>query len=121
MTSKCTIEMPYIGGVLSINHCYYRGTRRYKKAVVDWMGDLSLKSSYIALTFRQYPVIIRLTGTFKNHAAAPDLHNLHKVIADALAHGLGMNDQWFRFEDEGYGVSKTTPPKIVMKLTMGGV
>lgn len=113
MQSKHSLVMLYIGSELSINHCYYRNTRRYKKRVVDWMAELAKKASRIPPVLRSTDVTIELSGTFKDKRSVPDLHNLHKVIADALANGLGLTtDVDFRFEDKGYVIIKTLKPAL---------
>lgn len=121
VTSKIT--MPYIGKVLSVNHCCYGGgyRGRLREEVREWMSILAGKTSFIPPTFRSKPVTIKLWGTFRDRRSTPDLANLHKVIGDALAKGLGMNDVDFRFVDEGYGLDKQKEPELIMTIIMKGV
>jgi len=55
------------------------------------------------------PLIIRLSGWFKDWRSVPDLHNLHKVIGDALQQAFFVNDQLFRFEDGEIAVGTHDP------------
>lgn len=119
--SLSKVEMPYIGYVLSVNHCCYRGGYggRLRKEVADWMRELAEKVEWIPPTFREKPVTIGLRGVFRDRRSTPDLANLHKVVGDAIARGLRMDDVDFRFEDKGYRLDKTARPCLEMTITMG--
>jgi len=119
MQVSCKITMPYIGSALSINHWYYERTRKNTKEDAKWMADLAEKAAEIPPTFRLYPVTVELRGTFKDRRSVPDLHNLHKVIGDALANGLGMDDVDFRFADKDHGISTDGSCWLTIKVIFG--
>lgn len=112
------VMMPYIGRNLSVNYYKVRGrrgvqTNHVKPEVRAWQLDL-------ADQVRDFPLAgsftIHLFGTFKDFRI-PDLHNLHKVIGDAIAEGTGLNDRYFKFVDEGYEINSQTSPKLLITLT----
>lgn len=115
------ITMPYIGGILSVNRCCYGGGygRKLRREVVAWMKELAEKAGWIPPAFRSLPVTVRLRGTFRNRRATPDLANLHKVIGDAIAAGLEMNDRDLNFVDGGYSLNKMAEPFLEIKIEMG--
>ena len=111
--------MPYIGKDLSVN--YYkiigrggRPTNKTKASVVFWMTQLSDK--IVASDWRCWGgnVLITLLGKFVDNRA-PDMHNLHKVIGDAIKTGLGVDDKGFRFEDLPYEIGYANP---VIEITL---
>ena len=95
-----TVRMPYIGKHLSVNDYKIPRTRKTRPDVELWMTALGNKVKahkdleYVGMQ----PVVVKLTGYFVDHRY-PDLHNLHKVIADALAPALGINDKYLSFID----------------------
>lgn len=114
------VTMPYIGKALSVN--YYKvmgkGGRRTNKTrpeVEIWMQQLADAVKELAPPeMFGHPVIVSLWGEFRDERC-PDLHNLHKVIADALESALGINDRYVKFEDAGY-VAGVGNPKLVMDI-----
>ena len=107
--------MPYIGRNLSEN--YYkivgRGGRRTNKTrpeVVLWMNQLAdlVREHPDHAEFYGNGIEVKLWGRFKDERC-PDLNNLHKVIADALEAGLGVNDRHLRFIDKGYTTGHPFP------------
>lgn len=119
MTFTFEFAMPYIGHVLSVNHCYYPRGHRIRREVRMWMRDLAGMASCVPPPCRTPPVIIGLRGVFRDGRSTPDLANLHKVIGDAVAKGLGMNDVDFRFRDEGYSLDKKAAPQLTITITTG--
>ncbi len=106
---KLMIDMEYIGGVLSVNHYKYQG-RFTKPSVRQWMDELALVISQIARDKKfKPPVTIKVDGFFADQRATPDLHNLHKVIGDAVEQGLGINDRDFRFQDGEVEIGANKP------------
>ena len=99
------VVMPYMGGRLSVNSMkIVRGGRRMCNfpEVDDWMDDLVEKVKYLRGKLKP-PVRVHLFGRFsdKRH---PDMHNLHKVVGDALQKGLGINDKEILISDKGYNL-----------------
>jgi len=41
------------------------------------------------------PVVVRIDGMFENKRSTPDVHNLRKVVDDAVSEGLGIDDRHF--------------------------
>ena len=107
--------MPYIGKELSVNYYKVTGrggrpTNKTRPEVELWMDKLGtfIKEREDYLVFRGRPLIVELTGYFQD-GRHPDLHNLHKVIADALQSALGINDKYIRFRDLDPVVGALTP------------
>jgi len=97
------IVMPYIGFHLSVNamKIMRRGRRGPNfPEVDDWMFQLALKVSHLKGQFKP-PIRVRLFGRFRDNRH-PDLHNLHKVIGDALEKGLGVDDKYILISDGGF-------------------
>lgn len=112
------IIMPYIGGVLSVNRYKIRGrgghpTNKTKPEVEIWMTQLADKVK--GLGFGS-DTVIELKGHFSDDRV-PDLHNLHKVIGDAIKEGLGVDDKDFRFVDIGYSTGYSKPE---LEITLKG-
>jgi len=114
------IIMPYIGRVLSVNYYKVVGrggvkTNRTKPETERWMGELADKVR--GLPFGSN-LTIKLFGKFRDERV-PDLSNLHKVIADAVAEGLGVDDKDFKFVDLGYETG-CLRPVLEIELINGG-
>ena len=107
------LPMPYIGKSLSVNHYKFRNGHT-KPETRKWMNALTITAQYhLGKVKVKYPPTIHLSGVFKDNRSCPDLHNLHKVIGDALQPVLG-NDREFRFVDEGYTLSLAIDPILVI-------
>lgn len=96
-------SFPYIGGVLSVNRMYtLRG--RVKRQVREWRDHLAM---ILAAQIRSMdtnwdirtPVTIVFTGDFRDKRSLPDLTNLHKIAADAISLGIGVDDKYFLWRD----------------------
>ena len=116
-----TVELPYIGGVLSENH--YRGRRRdgnlyVRREVRDWMEELGWKIKTAHLEDWKLPLLVKCDGRFKNTHRQPDLSNLSKVILDAIEETTGVNDRDMRWQDGE--VSYGEPALLWMTITEGG-
>ncbi len=97
-----TIEMPYPGDVISVNH--YLGRRRdggvYVKAEAKaWMDHFGwlIKSEHIEEW--DLPLTVKCDGRFQNQRSQPDLSNLSKCILDAIEETTGINDVNMRWQD----------------------
>lgn len=100
-----TVLMPYIGGVLSINayKVYDRKgkpTNKTRPIVVNWMSVLTkkIKEHPEFESIHHKDITVKLTGYFKD-LRRPDLHNLHKIIADAIELAIEVNDKYVKFID----------------------
>jgi len=109
------INMPYIGRVLSVN--YYkvydrRGvpTNTTKSVTQDWMDTLTrlIREHPEFESVHHKDVTIKLTGHFKDQRY-PDLHNLHKIIGDAVEPAIEVNDKYIKFEDVGSFIGARVP------------
>ena len=103
------VTMPYIGRSLSVN-CYKivgkRGlrTNKTRPETERWMNQLISKvkdNSELEMVFGK-PVVVELFGKFEDRRSTPDIHNLHKVIGDALQVALDIDDKFIKFEDKGF-------------------
>jgi Holliday junction resolvase RusA-like endonuclease len=114
---QLVVTMHYIGGILSVNR-YKTREGAVKSQVQRWMEDLAWAVSFEWRKKRlEPPIRVRLDGYFKD-PRVPDLHNLHKVIGDALENGLGINDREFRFEDGEVRVGVHEP---VLRITLSSL
>lgn len=108
------VSVPYPGAIISINH--YKDQRSHghhtRVEATRWMNNLALmaraEANRLGIEVKP-PLIIRLSGWFKDWRSVPDLHNLHKVIGDALQQAFFVNDQLFRFEDGEIAVGTHDP------------
>jgi hypothetical protein len=102
------VIVPYPGSVISDNNYKIHGTDFTKPVVKKWqevLKELIIRHpKYSKFTGKQF--IIRLSGTFASEASVPDLHNLHKVIGDAVKKVDGiLDDKYFGFDDsKGYTI-----------------
>lgn len=103
------IKMPYIHG-LSVNHYKYSGGKYTKSEVKEWMKSLNTEvflRVYLDPDIAFKPCVIAVSGEFKDKRSMPDLHNLTKIICDAVAPALGVNDRDIK--------TKTDIPKVVKR------
>ena len=99
------VTMPYLGGILTDNNYKIGRTKRNTRPIVVlWMNELAEKVQALCIppadSYR-----IGIYGKFWDERR-PDLANLHKVMGDALARGLAINDKAFLFSDLGYELGK---------------
>jgi len=95
------VQMEYIGKQLSVNHYKVSGYHT-RRDVQKWMDDLATMVTLLVCTQKLQvnpPLTVEIRGKFRDRRSRPDLHNLHKVIADALEAGLGIDDQHIGFRD----------------------
>jgi Holliday junction resolvase RusA-like endonuclease len=55
---------------------------------------------------------IRVLGRFASDSR-PDISNLFKVISDAIANGLGVDDKHFKLIDEGAQIGYLDPTLVI--------
>ena len=115
---RIEITMPYIGKRLSVNH-YKPDGRHTCYETLEWMGILAsiARMELNKLVQVKVPVVIHLTGKFKDHRSTPDLHNLHKCIGDSLKSVDSIpDDKEFLFRDEGYSIDKAHDPELIISI-----
>ena len=97
--------VPYFG-MLSVNRYKIPGTRVTRAEVRTWMDILA---SQVKGCGARPPIRVKVQGLFRTEHK-PDIHNLHKVIGDAIEKGLGINDRHFVFDDQEskFGYAKST-------------
>lgn len=118
------IRIPYIGSVLSVNHCYSQGPgggRYLKGNAFRWREYLSLLSrQHIEDMPDNAILIVRVNGYFRDRRSCPDPDNLSKIILDGVAEGLGRpNDKLLRYE-VGEWLTGYSEPELVISVRMGG-
>jgi len=92
-----TIEMQYIGAVLSVNHYKFRYyTKPETKA---WMEALGWQIKGAHIEDWKLPLTVRCDGRFTNKRSQPDLSNLSKVVLDAIQEATGVDDRDMRWQD----------------------
>lgn len=89
--------MPYIGKILSVNYCYTR-QGFLKSQARKWRDALALSVRVAGGRELKPPIRIYLTGYFRPKHR-PDIHNLHKLIADGIQAGIEIDDVNFLFYD----------------------
>ena len=95
--NSITVEMPYIGRELSVNH--YKFGYFTKREVKDWMVELGGLITSAHIEDWKRPLIVQCSGQFKDKRSQPDLSNLSKVILDAIEETTGVNDRDMRWRD----------------------
>ena len=110
---KIVIEMPYIGGNLSINSYRYSGKKGQsyliKSSVKGWIVELIKKVEELKSEDLVLPLKVTVNGKFKDRSNEPDLDNLGKVTCDALKVGLGIDDRNFRYRAGTVDYGFTSP------------
>jgi len=116
-----TITMPYIKD-LSVNSYKIMGrggrhTTATKPHVTEWMNELAdkIREHELFNEFFGTPATIYVKGFFVDDRA-PDIHNLAKVICDAIEPAIGVNDKNIRFKDEGYETGYISDPHLEIEL-----
>lgn len=100
------IDMPYIGGVLSVN-AYKFKTKATRPEVKAWIKILSDTAAKLNVPKRKR-YIIAVTGYFCDNRH-PDADNLHQVIGNGLKKGIGVDDKYFLWQDKNPHLSAVIP------------
>ena len=112
-TMKLKVEMPYIGKALSVNYYHLRfGTRittKIRPEVKLWMSQLTEKVKGFEHDGR---VHVSVFGKFTD-GRVPDVHNLSKVILDAIKVGVELDDRHITFSSIGYGTGYVKPILVI--------
>lgn len=115
---EITVEMPYIGGVLSTNR-YKTALGITRRQVQNWMDELGwlVKSAHIEDW--KLPLTVTCSGQFKDRRSVPDLSNLSKVILDALEDVSGVNDRDMRWRDGYIEIAYDKEPTLFITIEGG--
>ena len=114
-----TIEMEYLGGILSVNRFKYQG-RYTRPETKKWMAELALSikmtCNYAEVRFKP-PVKVRIGGIFRDRRSTPDLHNLAKPILDSIEQAIEINDKDFLLETGEPMVDKAQDPHLTITIS----
>lgn len=109
---KIVVDMPW-EKELSVNHMRFgaRGGYRRKPHVQAWMGRLGYEvyaANWHLDLGHKTPLSVIVDFRFPN-ARTHDDHNLYKVIADAVAAGLHIDDKDIRISTRSVTVDRERP------------
>ena len=117
--SKIEVAIPYIGSVISVNHAYIHG-RFLRPAAKSWRDVLAMivkmEMAEKEIGDLTPPLTVMVEGRFRNWRSAPDLHNLHKLIADAVQMATRINDKHIRMAD-GERWASSEEPMIFVEIS----
>ena len=113
-----TIKMPYIGSVITENHCYGRnGKHSYMKAeAVEWQNDLIALVQNCGVKDWQLPLKVRVEAVFKNQRESCDVHNF-KCLFDGIQKATGLNDRNYHVETVPGVIDKKVEPHILITIS----
>ena len=118
-TNELTVEMAYLGGVLSVNR--YKWGVFTRPEVRQWMDELAFIIRVMVnsqgLKF-DVPLKVRVNGQFKDKRSMPDADNTLKIIGDSVSMGLGIDDKHFFYETKPFSVAKGDEAKLI--IIIGG-
>ena len=117
-TKDQRVEMTYLPAVSVNRNKTQRGIIR--SDVKQWMSELTWAIRLMAAAENiewKAPLYVKIGGEFKDKRSTPDLHNLSKVICDAIEDATEVNDR-------DYIVTCGKPqwgevPKIIITVGMG--
>lgn len=109
---EVTVRMEYIGSALSVNHYKIAG-RFTRPEVKDWMAQLGWQIKTKRIKTWKLPLVVTCSAVFKNNRR-PDLHNLAKVILDAIEDATGVNDRDMRWHDGDVKFGKK--PELIIEI-----
>ncbi len=112
---KEVIRMPYIGGVLSVNHYLgHKGGGFYVKSeVLDWEEEFGWLLKRLHLEDWKLPLKVTCSGVFRDERSSPDLSNLSKVILDTIEDITDVNDKNMRWHDGTRTINKEEPYLLI--------
>ncbi len=111
---EATVEISYIGKVLSVNHYKYKGGIYTRPEATAWMAELGWTVKELDLDAWKLPLKVTCSGRFKDKRSTPDLSNLSKVTLDAIEEVTNLNDRDFRWHDGT--VKYGEPPVLWIKI-----
>jgi len=96
VATRLTVDMPW-GRDLSVNHCRMgpKGNWHLKEHVEAWMERLSWEVKPLNVLNYGLPLMVTVDFRFPDKRKRDD-HNYYKVICDAVAAGLGIDDKDLR-------------------------
>ena len=111
---QLTVEMAYLP-TLSINR-YRTGRGIIRYEVQCWMDELAKIVGMMTRTSNiqfkpPIKIELELIAQDKRH---PDIHNLHKVVADGISLGLEIDDKHFLFEDKSVIIGEN--PRLIITV-----
>ena len=114
---KLTVDMPWEKD-LSVRHCNMgpQGNWHLKPHTEAWINRLGweVKVAHIEETYGleayaiRFPVAVKVNMRFPDKRRRDD-HNLHYVIANGVAAGLGIDDQHIRISTRSVTVDGKNP------------
>lgn len=116
---KVKVEVPYIGGILSVNQYKHKGGLYTKPEVKAWMEELGWLVKLAHIEDWKLPLVVTCSGQFRDHRSVPDLSNLSKVILDALEEVSGVNDRDMRWRDGEASVIPNEDPVLFITIEGG--
>jgi len=116
MAREATIEIEYIGKVLSVNHYKYKGGIYTRPEATAWMAELGWTVKELNLDEWRLPLKITVSGEFKDKRSCPDIHNLLKIICDSIEEVTNLNDRDFRTETSEPKITGTIKPVLWIKI-----
>lgn len=111
-----TVDLPYIGKVISVNH--YLGKRKshygfyVKGETKAWMDELGWKIKSAHIEEWNLPLTVKCDGLFRDGRSTPDLSNLSKVVLDAIQEAIGVNDVNMRWHDGTVKIDSNKEPTL---------
>lgn len=114
MMNRAVINISYPGSVISINH--YKHGWYTKKECRAWMDGLGWMVKEYHIETWLLPITVKVSGVFKDKRSVPDLHNLLKVICDAIEAVTGINDRGYRTETGDAVIDKTKEPELTIEI-----
>jgi len=105
---------------LSVNHAYKRG--RNGQTYLDpeaakWKITLTSEVKWAMPSGRvSLPAFVRVSGRFRDKRSALDLDNLAKLVLDAVATALGVNDRDLRFQAGDRVIETGCEPVVTVEI-----
>lgn len=103
----------------SVNHCYVRRRVRGRlmnvlsKQASDWIenarASCSESADAIGWTQKNDTKMVVELRVYWPDRRRRDMHNLHKLLADALEGFVGSDDRWFLMRDMDFSVNRDNP------------
>lgn len=118
-----TVGLPYPGGSISINRSHYargplggaltKGARTWMKGAI-----LIVRTEGNRVGFNwEGPMVLRLSGRFKDKRSTPDWDNILKICKDVLARaGFLKSDRDIRSEQGSWDAIMGCDPTLVLEV-----
>ena len=115
-----SIQISYPGDCISVNH--YLGRRKdggyyVKQETKNWITEFQWLLKKCHLEDYKLPLEVTCSGWFKDERSAPDVHNLLKVIADAIQELTGIDDKnYLMYAGNRNIIGKKEPPYLLITI-----